>query len=59
METFERLGYVRVNGSEEDWDVLWSHDYPFGGLLMHDLEPHQRVCQLLLMHVTTGQTIGR
>lgn len=44
IETFEKLGYARVNGSEDDeWDVLWSHDYPFGGTLKHELEPHQRV----------------
>lgn len=48
IETFEKLGYARVNGSEDqDWDVLWSHDYPFGGIITHELEPHQRVNKLL------------
>ena len=47
IETFEKLGYTRVNGSEEDWDVLWSHEYPFGSVLLHELEPHQKVSQHL------------
>jgi hypothetical protein len=28
LETFESVGWSRV-GVEEDWDVLWSHEYPF------------------------------
>lgn len=44
VETFEKLGFQRVNGSEgDDWDVLWSHDYPFGTVLKHQLFPNQRV----------------
>lgn len=45
IEIFEKLGYKRVNGTDgsEDWDVLWSHDYPFSTVLKHQLHPHQRV----------------
>lgn len=43
IDAFERLGYIRVNGSEDAWDVLWSHEYPFGGVITHELESHQRV----------------
>ncbi|KAL4238357.1 Tubulin-tyrosine ligase [Mactra antiquata] len=41
---FERLGFVVTTG-EEDWDVLWVHDYPFITMskLMTQLKPHQRV----------------
>ena len=44
IEVFDKLGYKRVNGSEgEDWDVLWSHEYPFATVIKHQLLPHQRV----------------
>ena len=44
IEIFDKLGYKRVNGSEgEDWDVLWSHEYPFATVIKHQLLPHQRV----------------
>ncbi|XP_045176009.2 probable tubulin polyglutamylase ttll-15 [Mercenaria mercenaria] len=41
---FERLGFFVTNGDEE-WDVLWVHDYPFIKMakLMTRLKPHQRV----------------
>ncbi|ESP02910.1 hypothetical protein LOTGIDRAFT_110692, partial [Lottia gigantea] len=44
FNVFERLGYV--NGSPfSDWEVLWSHDYPFVSLSKHvsDLKPYQKV----------------
>lgn len=41
---FDQLGYQRVNGSHEDWDILWSHNYPFTeSIITRDLLPHQRV----------------
>lgn len=44
IELFDRLGYRRVNGSIEEWDVLWSHDYAFNAdILTRDLLPHQRI----------------
>ncbi|XP_061172452.1 probable tubulin polyglutamylase ttll-15 [Saccostrea echinata] len=41
---FERIGYV-VGDGESDWDVLWSHEYPFEQLAkkISDLKPHQKV----------------
>ena len=33
-----------MNNSQENWDILWSHDYPFNkDILSVDLAPHQRV----------------
>ncbi|ODN04837.1 Tubulin polyglutamylase TTLL6 [Orchesella cincta] len=45
FEAFERLGYARVNVSDENWDVLWSHDYPFRVLneQLVKLKPSQKV----------------
>lgn len=44
IDIFDRIGYRRVNGSAgEEWDVLWSHDYPFGHHLQEALKIHQRV----------------
>lgn len=41
---FDRIGYALGNG-ESDWDVLWSHEYPFESLAkkMSVLKPHQKV----------------
>lgn len=41
---FHRLGYDIANEGD-DWDVLWSHNYPFRELkpMMTNLQPHQRV----------------
>lgn len=44
IDVFKRVGYQVVNGSAgQEWDVLWSHDYPFGHLITHTLQPHQRI----------------
>ena len=44
IEIFERVGYQWVNGSiDPDWDVLWSHDYPFGSKAFKYLKDHQRI----------------
>ncbi|CRK87060.1 CLUMA_CG000870, isoform A [Clunio marinus] len=48
---FERLGYEFVNASEgDDWDVLWSSEFPFQKEVAKDfdpifkkLKPHQRI----------------
>lgn len=43
---FDRLGHSVVNGSNgDDWDVLWSIEYPFNmfDYEMKNLKPHQRV----------------
>lgn len=39
-----RLGYD-LSTNETDWNLLWSHDYPFRVLYpnLHRLKPHQRV----------------
>ncbi|XP_062596927.1 probable tubulin polyglutamylase ttll-15 isoform X2 [Saccostrea cucullata] len=41
---FERIGYVTGDG-ESEFDVLWSHEYPFEQLArkISDLKPHQKV----------------
>lgn len=41
---FSRLGYNLANDGD-DWDVLWSHNYPFRELktMMVNLKPHQKV----------------
>lgn len=41
---FDRIGYALGNG-DSDWDVLWSHEYPFESLAkkMSVLKPHQKV----------------
>ncbi|KAK3093406.1 hypothetical protein FSP39_015196 [Pinctada imbricata] len=41
---FDRLGYT-VGDSKSDWDVLWSHEYPFEALAkqISALKPHQKV----------------
>ncbi|XP_063611162.1 probable tubulin polyglutamylase ttll-15 isoform X1 [Penaeus indicus] len=41
---FHRLGY-ELSEDGDDWDVLWSHNYPFRELKekMTKLKPHQRV----------------
>lgn len=45
ISVFRRLGY-RQGGQLEDWDVLWSHEYPFLSLpaaMWAGLEPRQKV----------------
>lgn len=49
MDAFDKLGYVMVNGTEEEWDILWSHEYPFTDtILKYQLQPHQRVSIICL-----------
>lgn len=48
---FDRFGYLAVNAAEgDDWDVLWSIDYPFGekrskifNSLNNPMKEHQKV----------------
>jgi tubulin monoglycylase TTLL15 len=44
FNVFERIGY-EIGDHSTDWDVLWSHDYPFNVLSqhLHNLKPHQKV----------------
>lgn len=44
FNVFERIGY-RTGNSASDWDVLWSHDYPFKTMSadLGHLKPHQKV----------------
>lgn len=46
---FDRIGYALGNG-DSDWDVLWSHEYPFESLAkkMSVLKPHQKASTVLL-----------
>lgn len=52
---FDRIGYALGNG-ESDWDVLWSHEYPFESLAkkMSVLKPHQKVSTVLLCVLKNG-----
>jgi len=44
IDVFERLGFQKTfNGSAGNWDVLWSHEYPFMNNFLPPLKPHQRV----------------
>ena len=45
---FDRLGYAH-GGPDSDWDVLWSHDYPFIKLKdnISSLKPHQKVAYIV------------
>ncbi|XP_062615764.1 probable tubulin polyglutamylase ttll-15, partial [Saccostrea cucullata] len=44
ISVFERIGYA-VGDNKSDWDVLWSHEYPFVQLAkkISNLKPHQKV----------------
>ncbi|XP_071963144.1 probable tubulin polyglutamylase ttll-15 [Antedon mediterranea] len=44
MAVFDRIGYIK-GGHNSDWDVLWSHDYPFTELRekISKIRPHQKV----------------
>lgn len=46
MAVFSRIGYTRTEARSRLFDVMWAHDYPFGGdlkeMLQH-LEPHQKI----------------
>ena len=41
---FERIGFT-VGGPSMDWEVLWSHDYPFSSFSkdLSNLKPYQKV----------------
>ena len=46
MAVFSRIGYTRTEARSRLFDVMWAHDYPFGGDLkemLQTLEPHQKV----------------
>lgn len=49
VEVFQKIGFQVVSGnqSDQDWDVLWSHPYPFTkpatAKSVKDLKPWQRV----------------
>ncbi|KAG8230990.1 hypothetical protein J437_LFUL003948, partial [Ladona fulva] len=44
VAVFERLGYV-LKDNDSNWDVIWSHEYPFQELKADflNLKPHQKV----------------
>lgn len=45
VNVFIRLGYEVTYNGDENWDVLWAHNYPFNELksTMQSLKPYQRV----------------
>lgn len=48
IAVFSRIGYTRTESRSRLFDVMWSHDYPFGELkeMLQTLEPHQKVRNL-------------
>lgn len=56
MAVFSRIGYTRTEARSRLFDVMWAHDYPFGGDLkemLQTLEPHQKV----RMHLPSSTTL--
>lgn len=62
---FDRLGYQHVNASHgDDWDVLWSFQYPFdlghqelyAPLFSKPLKPHQRINHFVGMGGVTNKS---
>lgn len=53
----ESVGYTLDGGTYSDWDVLWSHDYPFGNsnptlkTAIMNLKPHQKVCLYAVVYI--------
>ncbi|XP_062503753.1 probable tubulin polyglutamylase ttll-15 [Corticium candelabrum] len=45
IAVFERLGYDTSAKKEDNWDVMWSHEYPFGQLggLLSEMKATQKV----------------
>ncbi|KAJ7384746.1 Tubulin-tyrosine ligase [Desmophyllum pertusum] len=46
IAVFSRVGYTRTEMRNRLFDVMWAHDYPFGGELkdmLQTLEPHQKI----------------
>ena len=46
LSVFSRVGFVHTEAPSREWDVLWSHDYPFGGKysnILQSLDLHQKV----------------
>ena len=43
----ESMGYSLDGGTYSDWDILWSHEYPFSDAnlkqVISNLKPHQKV----------------
>ena len=54
---FARGGYIRshtIGETSNDWDVLWTHDYPFSKMKdkLVNLKPHQKVCSRRIKFLT-------
>ena len=46
ITVFGRVGYTQGGPPASSWDVLWSHQYPFGTLppeTWRNLKPHQKI----------------
>ena len=56
---FDRIGYAEGDG-ESDWDVLWSHEYPFEifSKKISNLKPHQKVDMFFLTIFWTSLDLG-
>ena len=50
---FRRVGYVTTETISNQWDVLWSHEYPFAldelKEQLHELRPYQKVSFLFIL----------
>jgi tubulin monoglycylase TTLL15 len=45
IAVFERLGYDTLAKQDDNWDVLWSHEYPFSqlGEIIKQMKPTQKL----------------
>ena len=50
MNVLTANGFVNDGGTYSDWDLLWSHDYPFNDKAVREviakLKPHQKVSMI-------------
>lgn len=45
LEDLESLGYLRTDVDKLDWDILWTHEYPFNTLkdILENMKANQKV----------------
>lgn len=49
IDVLDRVGYTYTTNGDGDWDLLWSHNYPFTDLAtqLQKLKPYQKVYGLV------------
>ena len=45
IDVLHRIGYTYTTDGNSDWDLLWSHNYPFTdkNTQLQELKPYQKV----------------